>query len=170
MTALDIMDSKKPSIEIERKFLVNAVPDNLQEFENTVIRQGYLVIGDDGSEVRLRDRNGQYTLTTKSKGELSRGEWETPIRTEQFEALWPATVGKRVEKTRYAIPLGDVTIELDVYQGELEGLVSAEVEFPDEATARAFTPPKWMSVDVTNDKAFKNQQLALNGLPSQIQT
>lgn len=144
---------------------MNAISENLHEFKHETIKQGYLVIGEDGSEARLRDRDGIYTMTVKSKGELSRGEWEATITGEQFATWWPATNDKRVEKTRYSIPLGEIVIELDIYEGALAGLVIAEVEFTDEASAHAFEVPNWLSVDVTADKSFKNQQLALNGLP-----
>lgn len=159
-------ETEKSPVEIERKFLVGTPPENFEDYEHTQIRQGYLVIGEDGSEARVRDKNGAYTLTVKSKGELSRGEWESPITEEQFNIWWPATVGKRVEKTRYTIPYGENVIEFDIYEGDLAGLMTAEVEFTSEAAADSFKAPEWFAVDVTSDKTFKNQQLALNGLPS----
>lgn len=152
-------------VEIERKFLIAAPPENLEEFDQKVIRQGYMVIGEDGSEARLRDKAGRYFVTVKFKGELSRGEWETELTKEQFDALWPTTVGKRVEKTRFAIPYGGSTIELDVYEGDLTGLLTAEVEFASEAAAETFEVPEWFGEDVTRNQAFKNQQLAVKGLP-----
>jgi len=152
-------------VEIERKFLVAQLPENLQDYDHQTIRQGYMVIGADGSEARLRDRAGSYSLTVKSKGELSRGEWETPVSEDQFEALWGTTAGKRVEKTRYTIPYDGHTIELDIYEGDLAGLISAEVEFASEAEADAFEKPDWFADDVTADSSFKNQNLALRGLP-----
>jgi len=158
-------ESVKPPVEVERKFLVSNLPPNLMSYEHQQIRQGYLVIGEDGSEARIRDRAGDFTMTVKSKGTLSRGEWEIAIDEEQFNTLWPATNGKRVEKTRFTIPQGEVDIELDIYEGELMGLVTAEVEFRDEFSAAAFEVPDWLAMDVTEDKAFKNQNLALNGLP-----
>jgi adenylate cyclase len=158
-------ETVKGPIEVERKFLVRSLPPDLNLYEHQTIRQGYLVIGDDGSEARVRDRAGDFTMTVKSKGTLSRGEWETKIDEDQFETLWPATNGKRVEKTRFTIPYGDVEIELDIYDGDLMGLVSAEVEFPDEASANSFEVPEWFALDVTEKKGFKNQNLALHGLP-----
>ena len=158
-------DTEKPPVEIERKFLVGTPPENFEDHEHTRISQGYLVIGADGSEARIRDNGGKYTMTVKSKGDLSRGEWETTIDEGQFNTLWPATEGKRVEKTRYGIPYNGAMIELDIYEGPLSGLMSAEVEFPDETTAQSFKSPDWFAVEVTSDKTFKNQQLAVNGLP-----
>lgn len=152
-------------IEVERKFLVARLPGDLEYFRYKTIRQGYMVIGADGSEARVRDKSGSYTLTVKSKGDLSRGEWETPITEEQFTILWGSTAGKRVEKIRYAIPYNGHTIELDIYEGALNGLMSAEVEFESETAARAFEVPDWFADDVTANSEFKNQNLALRGLP-----
>lgn len=94
-----------------------------------------------------------------------RGGWETPITEEQFTTLWGTTAGKRVEKTRYEIPHGEHAIELDIYDGDLAGLISAEVEFDSDVAARTFEVPEWLADDVTSNSAFKNQNLALKGLP-----
>jgi adenylate cyclase len=59
-----------------------------------------------------------------------------------------------------------VTIELDVYGGDLEGLVVAEVEFASEEDADAFDPPAWLGREVTDDPRYKNQRLARDGAPA----
>lgn len=151
--------------EIERKFLVPTVPSDLERYAGHVINQGYLAIGSDGSEVRLRDKQGVYTQTVKTSGELVRGEWEISLTAEQFNALWQATAGKRIQKTRYAIPYEQHTIELDVFSGRLAGLIMAEVEFADVAAAMDFTSPEWFGDEVTADGRYKNKNLALHGLP-----
>ena len=155
--------------EIERKFLANLslLEGSPDDYEYTAIRQGYLVIGDDGSEARLRDKAGKYTLTVKTKGDLVRGEWETEVDESQFEILWPATEGKRVEKTRFKIPYGEHVIELDIYEGQLDGLVTAEIEFESMQAAQQFVPPEWLSKDVTQESSFKNQNLACEGVPNE---
>lgn len=151
--------------EIERKFLISEVPEDIEEYDHALIEQGYLSIGFDGSEVRLRRTDkGLFTLTTKTKGDLVRGEWEIYLSESQFNALWPATEDKRIEKTRFSIPRRRETVELDIYAGRLVGLCIAEVEFPDIAAAQEFNPPDWFGPDVTNDAAYKNQQLALHGV------
>ena len=68
-------------------------------------------------------------------------------------------------KTRYLVPLdGGLTAEVDVYEGALDGLLTAEVEFADEAAAHAFAAPAWMGEDVTGDKRYANQRLAVDGI------
>jgi len=155
-------------VEIERKFLVDAVPDDLDGRRSSSIEQGYVAIDPDGTEVRIRRRDGTSTLTVKSGGGLARVEEELAIDDAAFERLWPLTAGRRIEKVRHVIPtdVPGVEIELDEYRGDLDGLLVAEVEFPDEDAARAFAPPPWFGADVTDDRRFKNQRLAVDGRPA----
>jgi adenylate cyclase len=114
----------------------------------------------------VRRRDDEATLTVKSGGARSRVEEEIAIEPERFERLWPLTEGRRIEKTRYEIPAGDgLTIELDVYDGALAGLVVAEIEFDSEDAADAFSEPDWLGREVTEDSRYKNQRLACEGAP-----
>jgi adenylate cyclase len=157
-------------MEVERKFLVWEVPADLDRHPASSIHQGYLAIDSDGSEVRVRRRGERRYLTSKRGHGVVRDEAEIEITVPQFEALWPLTDGRRIEKTRYEIGAAeDLMIELDVYGGGLEGLVVAEIEFPHPADADAFDAPAWFGPDVTSDDRFKNQRLATDGLPSTAQ-
>jgi adenylate cyclase len=150
----------KAGREIERKFLVRKLPDGLANYPNNEISQGYLVSFDDGLQVRLRKSGARYTLTFKRGAGSVREEREVELSATQFEALWPATHGKRLVKTRYEIPLGLRTVEVDVYHERHEGLVVAEVEFDEEEAAKNFQPPDWLGEDVTGDPRYSNQLLA----------
>lgn len=169
----------KPPKEIERKFIIDPTSDtfvrevlagkSLDDFDHTTLRQGYLAIRDDGSEERIRSFGDMYfEHTMKSGGDLVRDEENTPLSRENFAALWPRTVGARVEKTRYQIPYQGVVLELDIYHGQLAGLCVGEVEFSGEdetaarAAANAFGTPAWVQHDVTTDGRFKNKRLATN--------
>jgi adenylate cyclase len=153
-------------VEIERKFVVDDVPAELADHPSSEIRQGYLAIDGDGTEVRVRSRDGGAVLTVKQGAGRSRSEEELELGEDQFEQLWPLTEGRRIEKRRYDVPTSEgLTIEVDVYAGELEGLVIAEVEFPDNRAADAFEPPRWFGREVTEDSGFKNQNLAREGRP-----
>lgn len=150
--------------EIERKFLVirERMPLPVTGME---IMQGYVAIEPEGAEVRLREKGDKILLTVKSSGSMTRAEAETEITREQFDTLWPFTLGRRIEKMRYDIPLGGgLTCELDIFSGGLRGLVMAEVEFTDEDSAKAFQPPEWFGEEVTDDKRYKNKNLAVRGL------
>ena len=67
-----------------------------------------------------------------------------------------------IEKTRYYIPFGEHTIELDVYEGRHKGLVVAEVKFENEEDAHNFKAPNWFGKEITYDKSYKNMMLAIN--------
>jgi CYTH domain-containing protein len=153
-------------VERERKFLVATPPEDIDRYPSSQIEQGYLVIGDDGSEARVRQRAEQKWLTVKRGAGLVRQEEEVEISAEQFERLWPLTEGRRVSKTRYKISLADgLVLELDIYHGSLAGLVTAEVEFPDADAANRFVPPSWVGAEVTTVDAYKNRRLAIDGRP-----
>ena len=161
------MDQDTPSgVEIERKFLVDRPPAGLGEGEP--IDQGYLAIGEDGVEVRIRRRAGTTTLTVKSGPGMVRTEEEFELDERRFASLWPLTEGRRVTKTRHVIPLeSGLAAELDVYSGAHDGLLTAEIEFPSLEASEAFEPPAWLGREVTGDRRFANQTLALEGLPPQ---
>jgi CYTH domain-containing protein len=156
-------------LEVERKWLVAMpVPAVVLAAATSSERidQGYLTIGADGTETRLRRRAGDHVLSVKSGRGLVRAETSIELSAAQFAALWPATATARVQKTRHLIPGPDeTTIELDVYGGELDGLVVAEVEFDDAAGAGRFTAPGWFGAEVTDDPRYKNQSLAVRGRP-----
>ena len=152
--------------EIERKFIVRELPPGLGEHRAEPIAQGYLATAPDGVEVRIRRRGDATLLTVKSGPAMVRVEEEIAIEADRFDALWPLTAGRRLDKVRHYVPLdGGLEAELDVYAGALEGLLTAEIEFPSEAAARAFVPPPWLGRDVTGDSAYANQTLALRGAP-----
>jgi len=157
--------SEPPGVEIERKFLVARLPDPLPPGDR--LEQGYLAVAPDGTEVRIRRRAGRSTLTVKSGPAHVRVEEELEIDDRRFEALWMLTEGRRIAKTRHLVPLGDdLTVELDVYAEELDGLLVAEVEFGSEQASLAFAPPDWLGTEVTGDARYANQSLALHGAPS----
>ena len=151
--------------EIERKFLVNQLPDNLQQYPSTEIIQGYLAITEDGTEVRLRKKGNHYFQTVKCGFGLQRGEAEIEISKDQFEKLWSMTEGKRIEKVRYEIDHSGMKIELDIYSGILKGLSVAEVEFSSIGQANLFVPPSWFGEEVTVDERYKNRNLVIHGMP-----
>jgi len=153
------------SLEIERKFLVTSLPGTMDRYPHERIIQGYVVVGADGSEVRLRRKGQKYFETVKrGRGEL-RSELEIELTATQFDTLWEATSGRRIEKTRYEVPHAGRIIEVDVYQGELAGLVIAECEFASAEESRRFVPPEWFEGEVTDEPDYKNQSLALHGRP-----
>jgi adenylate cyclase len=113
--------------------------------------------------VRLED--GRDVLTLKHGTGRARTEVELELSDDQAQALWPVSQGRRIEKRRRRVPHGELMIEVDEYGGELDGLLVAEVEFPDDATAESFEPPAWFGREVTGESEYKNQSLASHGRP-----
>jgi CYTH domain-containing protein len=150
--------------EVERKYLVTRTPADLEDWDAEPIEQGYLAITDD-VEVRVRRRAGRATLTIKSAPALVRVEEELELDERAFTTLWPLTEGRRVTKRRHVREAGPLVLELDVYDGALEGLMTLEVELPDPAAAEDFAPPSWVGRDVTGDARYSNQALARFGRP-----
>lgn len=141
-------------MEIERKFLVPVLPDNLSQYNCHQIEQGYLCTA---PVVRIRKEDDQYYMTYKSKGMMVREEYNLPLTKESYEHLKPKADGIVISKTRYLIPYDkNLTIELDVFHDTYEGLWLAEVEFDTEEEARTFQPPHWFGEDVTFDGRYHN--------------
>lgn len=157
-------------VEIERKFWITRLPSLPSDLDVSVydVLQGYIIAGQD--ELRIRRIGNETYIAAKSSGTLQRDHWERPLPKRIFEQLWPQTENMRVSKVRYLIPYGPYTLELDVYDGPLQGLITLECEFPSKEAADTFVLPDWLSsaVEVTNDAAFKNKNLALHGLPSSV--
>jgi len=153
-------------VEIERKFLVDRLPGDLDACPAADIDQGYIAITEDGVEVRIRSYGGRSFLTIKSGGVEARLEEEMEIEQRRFGSLWPLTAGRRIRKRRYLISSANgIRIELDVYRDDLSGLVTAEVEFDSRDAAAAFTAPPWLGREITDEPGYKNQRLAVDGLP-----
>jgi CYTH domain-containing protein len=167
--------------EVERKFRVAGVPESLGD--GTRLRQAYVAVDRDDDrdgggrsvEVRVRDQGGTYLLTVKGGRGLRRTEVEIGIGRREFDELWDLAADRRLEKTRYRIPLdaesaesaesAGLVAELDIYDGPLEGLVVVEVEFSSPDAAARFTPPRWFGDEVTGDARFANATLASEATP-----
>jgi CYTH domain-containing protein len=149
-------------MEIERKFLVKEMPSELEQYDCHQIEQGYLSTH---PVVRIRQEDEEYYLTYKSGGLMAREEYNLPLTQESYVHLREKTDGILITKKRYLIPLGEsYTIDFDVFEGELESLVTAEVEFSSEEEALAFVPPKWFGEEVTFSGNYHNSYLSQFGL------
>jgi adenylate cyclase len=148
--------------EIERRFLLDRLPADLPD--GTEVRQGYLALDGEVS-VRVRDAGGIHTLTVKGGTGRERVEVERPIDADEFEAMWSLSEGRRIAKVRSVVPLGEHRAEVDVFEGDLDGLCIVEVEFPTPEAADAFEPPAWFGEEVTGRPEWGNVALAVRGRP-----
>lgn len=148
-------------LEIERKYLIKKLPDNLSNYESHTLIQGYL---NTDPVVRVRKEDNNYYLTYKGKGLLSREEYNLPLNETSFEHLIKKADGNVISKQRYIIPYQvdnrKYIIELDIFDEPFAPLVLAEVEFNSEETANAFIPPEWFDTEVTYDSAYHNSNLS----------
>lgn len=153
--------------EIERKFLVNG-----QEWRGLVedkisIRQFYLA-SNTGRSVRLRISDGnKATLTLKfgSRGR-ERDEFEYAVPLAEAEEMQEFAIGRVIEKTRHHVSHLGRLYEIDVFSGELSGLVIAELETPDDVDAAHL--PAWLGREVTGDARYYNASLALSDIPEAV--
>ncbi len=152
--------------EIERKFIVDELPPRDVLAAGIRIRQGYLALDGD-VELRVRIADGDANLTVKVGSGLRRIEVEAPISAEEAEALWPHTSGRRIDKVRHRVGVGlQLVADVDVYEGDLAGLVVVEVEFHSDISSAGFDPPAWFGREVTGQAEWSNAQLAQHGRPA----
>lgn len=175
-------------MEIEKKFLINRMPENPDSFKKKEIEQGYLCRK---PVVRIRRSNDDYILTYKSKPvgrdsetTICNNEIEAALTKEAYCHLREKVDNHLIEKTRYIIPIGtaaancpgmnteepgedglpvgeaSLKIELDVFHGRLEGLRFAEIEFPTVDAAEHFVKPEWFGEDVSMDSRYRNGHLS----------
>ncbi len=153
------MEVKKSKMnkEVERKFIIESIPKDLDKFKHYNILQGYIT-SSESSDVRVRREGGTYLITVKRGSGIERNETEVKLSEEQFNELWNA-VENKIEKTRYEIPIDRFTSYIDIYHDKLEGLVVGEVEFISLQEARSFKAPEWFGADVTDIEYYKNKNL-----------
>lgn len=144
-------------MEIERKFLVTSLPEDLSQYPSKHISQVYVSTS---PVIRAREKGEDYILTVKGEGFLQREEFELPLTKEQFKRLAAKAEGRAIGKTRYRIPYGQHTIELDIFEPPFDPLVLAEVEFESTEEANAFVPPEWFGEDVTHENEYTNAAIS----------
>lgn len=152
--------------EIERKFLVTTTDFILESTKSFRIVQGYLNSNPERT-VRIRIKGNRGYITIKGKGNesgMSRFEWEKEISVIEAEALLALCEKGVIDKTRYEVPMGNHTYEVDVFTGENEGLIVAEIELQSEN--ESFEKPNWLGKEVTSDERYYNAYLSNNPFKS----
>lgn len=111
--------------------------------------------------MRVRGDKGFLTIKGHSSEDgLSRYEWEKEISVTEAVELMALCGSGVIDKTRYLVPFGKHTYEVDVFHGANEGLVLAEIELSDEQ--EAFEMPSWLGEEVTGDVRYYNSMLSLH--------
>lgn len=148
----------KMATETERKFLVNGEFRQLA-IKEIRIRQYYLSVDPYKTlRIRITDDKAYITIKGRSTGHsISRSEWEFAIPTKDAEEMTAICLPGKIEKTRYLIPAGKHTFEIDVFHGKNDGLVIAEIEL--SAEDELFEKPDWLGEEVTGNPAYYNANL-----------
>ena len=171
-------------IEIERKFTVKTAPEGLEQFPVHEIEQGYLNVN---PAIRVRRQDDRYIMTYKGEksrieGEIGQVEYNMPLDEKAYEHMAAKADGIVIRKKRYLVPLnsdafsdeylgkhpeiakmigeGKIKIELDVFSNPADIGMLAEVEFPDEDSARNYKKADWFDEDVTGNLRYSNAQMS----------
>ncbi|MCI7789959.1 MAG: CYTH domain-containing protein [Lachnospiraceae bacterium] len=158
-------------MEIERKFTLKKLPENLETYPCHIIEQAYL---NTSPVVRIRQQDDSYYLTYKGSGLMAREEYNLPLDKPSYQHLLQKADGNVISKRRYVIPLEnpqftddfisfstpELVIELDIFAPPFAPLIMAEVEFPSEEMANAFLPPDWFDEDVTMNPEYHNSNMS----------
>ena len=158
-------------MEIEKKYTLKKLPENLEDYPCKVIEQAYL---NTTPVVRVRKSDDSYYLTYKGSGLMAREEYNLPLDKESYMHLRTKADGNIISKKRYIIPLENpqfddsfhpfstpgLSVELDVFAPPFAPLVMAEVEFQSKEMADAFIPPEWFDKDVTYNPEYHNSVMS----------
>ncbi len=148
-------------LEVERKFLILSEAYKDQATSKTRIVQGFLSTHPERT-VRVRIKGEMGYLTVKGRGNDSgttRFEWETEIPLQEAIHLIHLCEPVILEKTRFEVPFGTHTYEVDEFFGENKGLVIAEIELKHED--EPFEKPEWLGKEVTGAIKYYNSQLSI---------
>nr|WP_294773915.1 CYTH domain-containing protein [uncultured Flavobacterium sp.] len=149
-------------IEIERKFLVLSDDFINESFSQKRIVQGYLSSNPERT-VRVRVKGDKGFLTIKGKSNANgttRLEWEREISLIDAETLLTICESGIIDKVRYEVKVGNHVYEIDIFSGENQGLIMAEIEL--ESESEIFEKPNWLGKEVTNDERYYNAYLSKN--------
>lgn len=146
------------ALELERKFLVVGDDWRALARASRTIRQGYLSQGAISIRIRLTDdRAAVLTIKAADQG-IARKEFEYDVPLADATELLSLCADGQVEKTRYEIPAGPVTWEIDEFAGRNAGLIIAEIEL--DHASQAFAMPNWLGREVTDEQRYYNASLS----------
>jgi adenylate cyclase len=144
--------------ETERKFLVKS------EFRHLAVKEikitQFYLSRDPDKTIRLRIADEKAFLTIKSRltrESISRNEWEFRIPLSDATGMMNVCIPGKIVKTRFLIPSGKHTFEVDVFHDKNEGLIIAEIELSSED--EQFDKPEWLGDEVTGNPEYYNSNL-----------
>ena len=148
--------------EIERKYLLkHDLWDDLEKPNGEYYRQGY-VVNEETKTVRVRatENCGFITIKGKTDNPAVKPEYEYQIPKEEAIELLDSFTENNIEKTRYKIDYQGHTWEIDVFYGDNEGLIVAEIEL--NSIEESYSIPEWIDCEVTHEDKYFNANLSKN--------
>ncbi|MFK7771335.1 MAG: CYTH domain-containing protein [Saprospiraceae bacterium] len=143
--------------EIERKFLLKNDNWRSQFISRTIIKQGYLSTQKERTvRVRILGDKGYLTIKGETIG-MTRLEFEYEIPVQEAKELLQLCEKPLIEKERFIVSMGKLEWEIDIFEGDNEGLELAEVELEDEK--QVVEIPDWVGEEVTFDNRYFNSSL-----------
>lgn len=160
------LDMLNEELEIEKKYKVKELPENLSSFEYELIEQSYLNKG--GAPIRLRKfiKGDEMRCVFSKKSRISEKTFEciehnVELPERIYQELLKAKEGRTIIKTRYKIPLTDkLKIDLDVFHDFFEGVCTAEIEYESVKQANSYVVPDWLGEELTNFDKLTNNYMA----------
>jgi adenylate cyclase len=145
--------------ETERKFLVKGEFKHLASRKIEIVQRYLTKDPEKTIRIRIADNNAYFTVKGRPEsGRITRKEWEFEIPTEDALEMMKLCIPGKIVKTRYLIPAGNHTFEVDVFHDRNAGLVIAELEL--SAEEDDFTWPEWLGEEVTGNPYYYNANLA----------
>ena len=146
--------------EIERKYLLKNDSWKQEVSSKNKIIQGYLSSKPERTvRIRITKNKGFVTIKSKNIGSL-RKEFEYEIPIEDAKELILLCEKPIIQKTRYIVEYSSHIWEIDIFEGENQGLEVAEIELSQEN--EEFSIPDWIGPEVTNESKYYNSQLIIN--------
>ncbi len=149
--------------EIERTFLAKYIPPEVLQSKYIDYQDIYIPFSDLHPKLRVRRKGQEYEITKKvlanSNDASVQQELTIPLSREEYDEF--ATIhGNRILKRRFFLSVNQKIAEIDVFMGDLAGLVLVEFEFALEQEKDSFAPPDFCLVDVTQEETFAGGKLA----------
>lgn len=148
-------------MEIERRFLIKSVPEELKRVMARAIRQYYVETEPENyrlrEEIDLGDQSVEYWMTIKKGEGLVREEKNLKLSASQFQDLASGLTGKWLSKDRHIFEYQGYLLEVDNFLDH--PLKVAEIEFTSVENAVNFTPPDWLGPEITGQPEYSNYSL-----------
>ena len=107
--------------------------------------------------IRIEDQQANINIKSMTVG-ISRAEYEYSIPVDEATELLDSLCAKpQIKKVRYLVKFANKLWEIDVFEGDNEGLVVAEVEL--ESEDEVFDLPEWIGKEVSAYERYYNMRL-----------